>query len=124
MGIRNSDARASEYPEPAGCTGPQDPPGTTVQISHIYDVLSTIKTTNDAIKTDFQRELEALSQQLQTSLAENGELLRENLMLKDIISQKELHISDLTHFAKTKEKEVDRLSSFSLLLNGSIALRI
>lgn len=110
MGIRNSDARASEYPEPAGCTGPQDPPGTTVQISHIYDVLSTIKTTNDAIKTDFQRELEALSQQLQTSLAENGELLRENLMLKDIISQKELHISDLTHFAKTKEKEVDRLS--------------
>ena len=108
-GINGSNAPSSEYPEPAGCTDPQDP-ATTVQISHIYDVLSTIKTTNDAIKTDFQRELEALSQQLQTSLAENGELLRENLMLKDIISQKELHISDLTHFAKTKEKEVDRLS--------------
>ncbi|EFO65614.1 Coiled-coil protein [Giardia lamblia P15] len=110
MGIQNSTAQSSEYPEPARCTDPQDPPAAAVQISHIYDVLSTIKTTNEAIKTDFQRELEALSQQLQTSLAENGELLRENLMLKDIISQKELHISDLTHFAKTKEKEVDRLS--------------
>lgn len=108
-GIHNPNAHSSEYPAPAGCTESQDS-AATVQLTHIYDVLSTIKTTNDAIKTDFQRELEALSQQLQTSLAENGELLRENLMLKDIISQKELHISDLTHFAKTKEKEVDRLS--------------
>lgn len=108
-GIHNPNMQTSEYPVPVGCTDSQDSVE-TVQLSHIYDVLSTIKTTNDAIKTDFQHELEALSQQLQTSLAENGELLRENLMLKDIISQKELHISDLTHFAKTKEKEADRLS--------------
>lgn len=52
-----------------------------------------------------------LARQLQTALHENDELLREQYRLRDLASQKDLHLSDLQHALRTRNGEIHRLTS-------------
>ncbi|TNJ27814.1 Chromosome segregation protein [Giardia muris] len=54
---------------------------------------------------------DVLARQLQTALHENDELLREQYRLRDLASQKDLHLSDLQHALRTRNGEIHRLTS-------------